>query len=98
MIADARNKSEAGPSQSGVLGTPKMVTETPAGKRLSEGERQNTEREETIRKAKSVPSVNEDVVAAKDSKKKAERAKKQRLVSYSSQDSQDLERMGSRKS
>ena len=76
IIADTRDETEAGPSYSGALSTLKLVTETPAKKTSSDGLRQSTEREVrdaagTIGKAKSVPSVGEDGVAAKDSKKNA---------------------------
>ena len=45
-----------------------------------------------------MPTVSGEIETGKISKKKAERVRKQRLVSYSSQESQDSDGAGSRKS
>ena len=107
-MACERDETEAGPSTSGALINPQLVTETPTEKTLTDGEWKSYGRDarneaETIGNAKSVPNVSEDgaVASGKDSKKKAGRPWKQRLVSFSSQscqDSHDLDGKGLRKS
>ena len=95
----ARSELEAGLSHRGVSSPPIPTTKTPIGTKSSDEEHSSAERAETvdIGKANSVPNVGGDEAASKISKKKAERAKKQRLVSYSSQESQDSDGVGSRK-
>ena len=46
----------------------------------------------------SAPNLNNELQPGKQAKKKGERVRRQRLVSYSSQDSQDSDGAGSRKS
>ena len=67
------------------------------GAKPSEGEDTTIKRPEaSIEKAGSLPNVSGGVELGK-SKKKGERVRKQRLVSYSSQESQDSDGAGSRK-
>ena len=93
-----RDELEAGPSHRN-MSSPKLTTMgTQIGTKSSDGEHSNTERAEAVDvgKASSVPSVSDDVVASKNWKEKAERAKKQRLVSYLSQELQGSDGAGSR--
>ena len=70
------------------------------GAKQSEGKSAKIKRPEeaSIEKAENVPNVSGGVETRKISKKKVERKRKQRLVSYSSQESQDSDGAGSRKS
>ena len=72
---------------------------TQIGTKSSDGEHSNTEHAEAVDvgKASSVPNVDDDVGASKTSKKKAKRAKKQRLVFYLSQELQVSDGAGSQK-
>ena len=99
---------EAGPSHRDRSSTPLAKKNTEGGvkpfggcgAKPSEGEHTGIERSEeaSIEKVGSVPNVSGGVETGKISKKKAERVRKQRLLSCSSQESQDSDGAGSRTS
>ena len=85
----AKGNTEVGAKPSGGFGT-----------KPSEGEYTGVERSEeaNVVKAGSVPNVSSGLETGKSAKKKAEWVRKQRLVSYSSQELQESDGAGSRKS
>ena len=102
-----RDELGAGPSHGDISNTP-LAKENPKGEaeisggggaKPSEGDdTMNKQPETSIGKGGSVPNVSGDAQSGKLPKKKGERVRRQRLVSYSSQESQDSDGAGSRKS
>ena len=89
---DVSNAPSATNNTEGVAGT-----SNGSGAQASKGV--NTEVQTTgTGQGGSAPDLSNEVPSGKSSKKKGERVRQQRLVSYSSQDSQDSDGAGSRKS